>query len=404
MTRVRSDLSKPKRIGVARTAPAGSQAELAFEGPAVALIAPPRSTPAVLSRPLPLARKENTMAEITLYPFLRHLRAEPSQHILRYRRGRLVSSGRGQSFWFRPLDAAIAAVPGEDLEVPFLFQGRSRDFQEVNVQGVVTYRVADPERLAQRVDFSIDLRSGVYRHKPLERIAGAITELAQQMATDYLAAGELQKLLAGGGEELRRRIDAGLRADPGLAETGIEVVSVRVSSVTPSPEVEKALRVPVRESIQQSADEATFRRRAEAVQKERAIQENELQNKIELSKREEQLIEQKGANDRRRVTDESEAARIVAEGQAARSELESRSRAAGIRAVEEAKVVAERERMLIYRQFPPEQLMALAVQELAGKLNNVEQITITPDHIGSLLKQLGLALPAAPVVTAAKEG
>ena len=59
--------------------------------------------------------------------------------------------------------------------------------------------------------------------------------------------------------------------------------------------------MPTREAIQQAADEATFQRRAQAVEKERAIQENELQNKIELARREEQLIAQKGQHLRTRT-------------------------------------------------------------------------------------------------------
>jgi hypothetical protein len=38
------------------------------------------------------------MAEIRTYPILRHLRAEPSFHILRFRRGKQVASGRGLAF------------------------------------------------------------------------------------------------------------------------------------------------------------------------------------------------------------------------------------------------------------------------------------------------------------------
>ena len=49
-----------------------------------------------------------------------------------------------------------------------------------------------------------------------------------------------------------------------------------------------------------------------AVEKERAIAENELQNKIELSKREESLIEQRGANDRRKASERAAASRIDA--------------------------------------------------------------------------------------------
>lgn len=118
--------------------------------------------------------------------------------------------------------------------------------------------------------------------------------------------------------------------------------------------------------------------------------------KIELAKREQQFIEQRGENERRRVTDESEAAKITAIGEAERAELDAKSKAVGIKAVEEARVTAERDRMLIYREFPPDRLMALALQEFAGKLNTIQQVTITPDHAAALLKQLGLGLNSMP--------
>jgi hypothetical protein len=89
-----------------------------------------------------------------------------------------------------------------------------------------------------------------------------------------------------------------------------------VGAVKPVAEVEKALQIPVREAIQQEADEATFRRRAQAVEKERAIQENELQTQVELTRREAHLIHQRGENERKRATDEAGAARIAAEAAA----------------------------------------------------------------------------------------
>ena len=106
------------------------------------------------------------MAYITRFPLVRHLRSEPSRHVLHYAGGRLKRSGRGLAYWFRPLPAAIAEVPVDDRELPFLFHGRSRDYQDVTVQGVITWRVADPEALAARVDFSIDLASGCSFQRP----------------------------------------------------------------------------------------------------------------------------------------------------------------------------------------------------------------------------------------------
>ena len=58
-----------------------------------------------------------------------------------------------------------------------------------------------------------------------------------------------------------------------------------VIALRPEPEVEKALRTPAREQIQQEADRSTYERRAVAVERERAIAENELQSQIELARR-----------------------------------------------------------------------------------------------------------------------
>ena len=77
------------------------------------------------------------MAEIKKFPLLRHLRAEPTSHVLAYRGGKLRTEGPGQSFWFRAINTAIAEVPIDDRELPFLFDVRSADFQALTVQGVV---------------------------------------------------------------------------------------------------------------------------------------------------------------------------------------------------------------------------------------------------------------------------
>ncbi len=328
------------------------------------------------------------MAEIKNYGVARHLRAEPSFHVLRFRRGRLVASGRGLAFWFRPLSTSIAEVPMDDRELPFLFHGRAQDFQDAAVQGVITYRVTDPEKVAARIDFAIDLDTGLLLEQPLEKLAGLLTELAQQFAFEYLTRTPLRHVLAEGVAELRERIGQGLRQEAELAEMGLEIVAVRVGAVQPVAELEKALQVPVREAIQQEADEATFRRRAEAVEKERAIQENELQNQIELARREADLIERRGANEKRRVLDEAEAARITTEAEAGRTGILAGAQADSIERVERAKVQAEQERMEIYRNFPTDRLLGLAAQRMAGKLQRIEHLNLTPDLLGGLLTQL----------------
>ena len=327
------------------------------------------------------------MAEIRRFPLVRHLRAERTSYVLKYKRGEVRRSGPGLAMWFWPMSTSIAEVPVDDREVPFVFHARSSDFQDVSVQGVINYRIADPKLIAERVDFAIDLSSGLHTKQPLDTIASMLTELAQQLAYRYLAGHGIREILAAGRDHIRHEIISGLAAEPAVAELGLVIVSVRVSSIKPTADLERALETKTRELIQQEADEATFSRRAIAVEKERAIAENELQNKIELATREEQLINQRGANARRQAEEQAAAKRIEADGRAASTKVRAAAEGESIRLVETAKLESERERMEIYADLPPSVMLGLAARELAGKLERIDHLNLSPDLLGpSLLK------------------
>ena len=339
------------------------------------------------------------MAEIKRLLLFRHLRAEASSYVLHYRGGELVRSGRGLAFWFLPLSTSVAEVPMDDRELPLMFHGRSSDFQEITAQGVLTYRVVEPAVLADRVDFGVDLTSGRHLEEPLEKLGLSLGQLSAQLAHGVVATSPVRTLLESGCERLRAAIEDGLRGDDGLHDMGVELVSVRIGSVKPSPDLERALEAPTRERIQQDADEAAFARRAMAVEKERAIQENELQNRIELAKKEEGLIEQRGQNTRREASEKAEAERIATEAQVERTRLTADGNARTVRVNAEAhaeaekvreavRIEAERLRMEITKQLPTEVLYALAARELAGKLDKIDHLHISPELLGPMLTQL----------------
>lgn len=331
------------------------------------------------------------MAHVRRFLLLRHLRAEPTSHVIRWRSGTAVTSGRGLAFWFLPLSTSISEVPVDDREAPFLVTVATSDFQTVAVQGVVVWRIADPNRAAERVDFSIDLVTGQHREQPLERISGLVVPLARQLAERVASGLGLREVLARGTEPIRAAIEVGLRAEADLRELGLEVCAVRVAAVQAAAEVERALQTPTRERIQQDADEATFRRRALAVEKERAIQENELQNQIELAAREEQLVAQQGRNERLRVEQEAEALQVGAEAAAKRVRVEAEAEAARIRATELARCEAERDRMAVYRDLPPQVLFGLAARSLGENLEHIEHLAVGSDWIAPVLGQLATA-------------
>jgi regulator of protease activity HflC (stomatin/prohibitin superfamily) len=334
------------------------------------------------------------MADITRRLFLRHLRGAPTAYVRHVVRGRVRHEGVGTSFWYRPLHAVLSEVPVDDRELPLLFHARTADFADVTVQATVTYRMSDPALAASRLDFSIDPLRGGWRGQPLDQVATLLAELAQQPALDVLARAPLIEALAGIAA-VREAVSTALAGDQRLTEIGASVVSSRVVAIRPEPDVERALQTPTREAVQQEADRATYARRAVAVEQERAIAENELQNKIELARREEQLVEQRGANDRRVAELESAAKLVTSQGQTDRARLAAESerareqaRADGVRAVGLASAEVEVARLAAYRDVPESVLYALALEKLAGQLPQIGELTITPDLVTKLVGRL----------------
>lgn len=373
------------------------------------------------------------MADITRRLGWRHLRGAPTAHIRHHHSGRLVHDGPGLSFWYRSLTAALSEVPVDDRELAMTFHARTADFQDVAVQATVTYRIGDPALASARLDFSIDPDTGIWRGVPLEQLGTLLTETAQQHALAVLARTPLASALVDGVGAVRDRIAAGLAAEPRLPATGIEVVAVRVVALRPEPEVERALRTPAREQIQQEADRATYERRAVAVERERTIAENELASQIELARREERLVEQRGANTRReaeegaaadKVRAEAEASRAVrlAEAEAARqvalADAEARrterlaeaeatrtarlaaaeadravrlahAEAEAAREVGEARAQAQAAWLRVHADVDVAVLHALTGTRLAENLPHIDSVTVSPDVLTGLLSRLG---------------
>ncbi|SDE51691.1 SPFH domain-containing protein [Rhodospira trueperi] len=329
------------------------------------------------------------MAQIKRYPFVRHLRAEAASSIQLFRKGRRVRSGRGLAFWFLPDGASIVEVPLDDRPMPFVIKGQSADFQEVTVQGTVVWRVSDPQRLGDRVDFTIDLKKGLCIGQPLDQIHTVLLGLVRQFTFAYLRDHGVTALLKAGAAPLQDLLNASLAGQQTLAKMGLEHVGTSLAGLMPTSELARALQAPTFESLQQQADEASFARRALAVEKERAIAENELNNQIELAARQKDLIARETANDRSRVEAEAANRTIEAEAEAAMSTIRADAEGRAVRTVDLAKAEAERARMEVYAQVTPAVLLALAAQEFAAKVRRIDSLTITPDVLSDALARFG---------------
>jgi len=338
------------------------------------------------------------MATITRFPLIRHLRAESNQYILVFSGGRVGRHGPGLALWFNSLSAAVAQLPVEDCETTFMLHLRSADFQDVTVQCTLTYRVTDYEKAARRLNFSISLVNGAWLEPPFDRLANLWAQRSQNPARAFVEAVPVVQAMASA-EAIRSAILTELNADAEISEMGLSVVALQVAQVVPSADVEKALQTPTRESIQQKADEATFSRRALAVEKERAIKENELATEVELAKRQEELIRQHGANALLDIQQQAETEKAKLQAQVERDNLamlaygeQTRVRAEGDAAAKRINAAAEGEaeaqRVALYAGAPSSVALGLALQQLAGKIQTIQHLNLTPDLLGASLQQL----------------
>ena len=327
------------------------------------------------------------MATIRRYPWINHFLGSPTGYVVHLQKGEVRHHGVGQAFWYRPSTSVLSEVPVDDQELPTLFHALTLDHQDVTVQANVTYRFADPIPVSARLDFAMREES---KRPPRgrEQVATIVGQLCQSLSIDHLATMTLAEALSRGIGDLRDLLTAGLANDERLVSTGIRIIAVRVLGVRPEAEVERALQMPVREQLQSEADRATYERRALAVERERAISENELSNQIQLAAQRERLVSQEGANARLEAEEHAAASLISARSQAEQRELASEAEAGQIRRVGEAEAAREAAALEAYRTVDQATLLALALRDAAGRLPAIESLTITPDMLTSAIAAL----------------
>lgn len=325
------------------------------------------------------------MTTIRRFPFVSHATSTATRVLIQARGGTLIPRGAGASFWFRPLGTTLSEIPVEDLELGTIFTVTTVDRQEVSVQAALTVRIANPEAAARRMDFSVDPATGEWSGRPLQQLHDRIAELARQYATRVCASLTLEAVLESGLVTMREAIAEGIAAETNLREAGIDVVGIRVVAVRPDDEIERALQNKVREAIHAESDRATYDRRAQAVDRERAIKENELNNRTELARREAELVELSGANERRRTEQELERDELRARAVVANKKLGVDARVDEIVRVAEAENAALATRLEEYRGADLPALLAAIAPDVLAALPAVESLTITPDMLAGAL-------------------
>ena|SRR5688572_1293906 len=112
---------------------------------------------------------------------LRFIKVPPTTYVLQYKHGTVKREGAGLSFVYYAPTSTIVAIPMASADVPFVFQEATADFQSVTIQGQLTYRVADPRRLASLLDFSIG-KHGTYNSEDSRKLPERLIHTLQSLA------------------------------------------------------------------------------------------------------------------------------------------------------------------------------------------------------------------------------
>jgi hypothetical protein len=316
---------------------------------------------------------------------LSFMKVPPTTYVLQYKHGTIKREGAGLSFFYYVPASTIVAIPMASADVPFVFQEATADFQSVTIQGQLTYRIADPKRLASLLDFSVDKRRAYYSEDP-RRLPERLIHTLQTLTRAITQRLALREALTSSDSIVAEAL-AKLRQSEAVSTLGVEILTLSVLAIQPTPETGRALEAEAREALQGRADEAIYARRNAAVEQERLIKESELNTEI--------AVEEK----KRQIRETQMAAEIAIEEQ--RSQLidrrvENEHKDADSRAytlTETLKPLRDLDwktlMMLGGKNADPKAMVALAFQEMAENAQKIGELNVSPDLLKSLIGTTG---------------
>lgn len=328
------------------------------------------------------------------------IKFQPTDYVLQYKNGRLVRSGAGLSFFYFTLTSSLVRIPIGSVDVPFIFAEVTADFQEITIQGQITYRISDPNNLAQLMNFTLAADGKNYSSDDPEKLAQRLINNTQVLTRSLLKTIPLRKVLMSS-DALVNSLISQLQEIKAINSLGIEILDVAITAIKPTPEMSRALEAETREQILLLADEAVYLRRNAAVEQERIIKENELNTDIAVEQkkreiRETQMEAQKAIHQKERELQEAQmATNIALEQQNAElvllasknSRLKADDKAYSATAIMKAFADSDPKviQALSSSGMNANQLIALAFRELAEGAEKIGQLNISPDLLNELM-------------------
>lgn len=316
---------------------------------------------------------------------IRYIKVPPTTFVMQVRNGEVRREGIGLSFFYFAPSSTIVAIPIASVDAPFIFAETTADFQAVTVQGHLTYRVADPRKLGNLLDFSV-VPGGGYATDDPDKLPARITHAAQTATRAEVQSRSLRSVLVEA-DAIAQRVLAALVASPTLEALGVEVLGFSILAIKPVPETSKALEAEARERLLREADDAIYSRRNNAVEQERRIRENELNTEIAVETKQREIEETRLAGQIALEERRRELVATEAENSKTRADAEAYTVKATLQPL--TTLDPKSLQVLAARAVDPRLLVAMAFQEIAANATKVGNLNISPELLETLLHRNG---------------
>lgn len=312
---------------------------------------------------------------------IHYLKAAPTTWVMQFKGSALKREGAGLSFFYWAPTTTLVQVPLASADVPFAFTEATADFQTVTIQGQLTFRVAEPKKLAALLDYSVT-SSGGWRTDDPQKVPERLVHTAQVLTRAVTQRYTLKEALTSS-EALVAQVLAGLKATAAVQMLGLEVLSLSVLSVRPTPEMARALEAEAREALQRKSDEAIHERRKAAVEQERRIKESELQTEVMVEEQRRHIQETKLAADIHLEKEREQLVALWAANEKTSADAQAYALEAKLTPVKalDWKVLTA----LSAAGMDPAASIAVAFRELAENAQRIGELNVSPDLLRSLL-------------------
>lgn len=331
---------------------------------------------------------------------IKHIKFDSMTYVLHFKNGNIKREGRGLSFFYFAPNSSISAIPLWSNDLPFIFNETTNDYQTVNIQGQISYKISNPKTLADVLDFTVT-DNGRYKKNDIEKLNQRIINEAQTATSSFIHEIKLKDDIRSA-KSIEEKILEGLKSSQAIAMLGIDILGANILGIQATPEMARALETETREKLQQQADQAIYERRNFAVEQERKIKESELNTEIAVEEKQKQIAEkkmesqvQKADNDRK-LREMKLTADIVIENQ--RKQLIEQKTANDKKEAETQGYVIEttlkpfkdvnwKTLTALNNNTDPKFNISLAFRELAENADKIGNLNISPELLDSLLNE-----------------